>query len=155
MNPAKSGDNLSSHRGDQLHKGQNEDGADRDHKVADRPHDRSENVVKHGILEVSRIDRSGLGPADHRGVKEHGNRGQQQRSNRINVLDGIERNAPQHARGRIAAQVGHPGVRRFVDADREQKRDQLEHDVNVLQGHARLVSILTREAVIPRAVLSS
>ena len=83
-------------------------------------------------------------------VKIHRNRRQQQGSERINVLDGIERNPPQHARGGIAAQIGHPGVRRFVDADREQKRDQLKHYVDVVQGHARLASILTREAVIPR-----
>ena len=50
----------------QLHEGQNEYGADRDHKIADRSDDRSENVVEHGILEVSRINRSGFGPADHR-----------------------------------------------------------------------------------------
>ena len=37
-----------------------------------------------------------------------------------------------------------------MNADREEKRDHLEHYVNVLQGHARLVSILTREALISR-----
>ena len=59
---------------------------------------------------------------------EHRDRGQQQRPEQINVLDGIERNPPQHARGRIAAQVGHPGVRRFVDADRKHESDQLKHE---------------------------
>ena len=151
MNPCRSPETTSRPTGDtSFTKGQNEHRANRDHKVADRPHDRSENVVEHGIFEVSRIDWSGFGPADHRSVKKHGNRGQQQGSDRINVFDGIERNPSQHARGWIAAQIGHPRVSRFVDADREQERDQLEHYVDVVQGHARLVSILTRGPAIPR-----
>jgi hypothetical protein len=36
-----------------------------------------------------------------------------------------------------------------VDADCKQESDQLKHYVDVLQGHARLVSILTRGAAIP------
>ena len=140
---------LSPLRGDEFYESQNEYGPSRNYKVADRSNHRCENVIQHRILEVSRINRSRFGPADHRGVKKHGNCGQQKRSNRINMFDGIERNPPQHACGRIATQVGHPGVRRFVDADREQERDQLEHYVDVLQGHARLVSILTRGAAIP------
>ena len=72
----------------------------------------------------------------------------------INMLDRIECNPAQHASRRVAAEVGHPGVGRLVNADRKHESDQLEHhvqDVNMLQVHARLVSILTREAVISRA----
>jgi hypothetical protein len=43
-------------------------------------------------------------------------------------------------------------MRRLVNADCKQERDQLEHYVDVLQGHARLVSILTRGPAIPRAL---
>jgi hypothetical protein len=39
-----------------------------------------------------------------------------------------------------------------VNADREQECDQLEHDVDVLQGHSRLVPILTRGALISRGL---
>ena len=81
--------------------------------------------------------------------------GRMQRPEQVNVLDGIERNPPQHACGRIAAQVGHPGVCRFVDADRKHESDQLKHDVqdvNMLQVHARLVLILTRGAAVPRGL---
>src|ERR1700722_8127796 len=65
------------------------------------------------------------------------------------MADGIERNSAEQTGSGIAAQIGHPGVRRLVDADREEKRDQLKHDVHVVQGHARLASILTRGAAIP------
>src|ERR1700693_2218455 len=65
------------------------------------------------------------------------------------MADGIERNSAEQTGRGIAAQIGHPGVRRLVDADREQKRYQLKHDVHVVQGHARLASILTRGAAIP------
>ena len=85
-------------------------------------------------------------------VREHRNRWQQQRPEQVNVLDGIERNPPQHARSWVAAQIGHPGVRRFVDADREHERDQLKNYVDVSQGHSRLASILTCEALIPRGL---
>src|SRR6266849_10585711 len=46
---------LSTHRRDKFHKRQNEYGATGHHKVADRPHDLGENVVQHGVLEISRI----------------------------------------------------------------------------------------------------
>jgi hypothetical protein len=62
------------------------------------------------------------------------------------VLDGVQRDPAQHSCGRIAATVRHPGVRRFVDADREQKNDQLKQNVNMLQGHQTLKLILTCEA---------
>src|SRR5580692_5764396 len=62
------------------------------------------------------------------------------------MLDGIERNSTQHSRGRVSTTVRHPGVRRFVHADREQENDQLKQDVNMLQGHQTLKLILTCEA---------
>ena len=63
-----------------LHQDQNQHGASRNHKIADRSDHRSENVVEHGILEVSRIDRRRFGPAEHGKVSEHRNRRQQQGS---------------------------------------------------------------------------
>ena len=68
------------------------------------------------------------------------------------MLDGIQRNPAQHFCSRIAAPVRHPGVRRLVDADREQKNDQLKQDVNVLQGHQALELILTRGTQNPAAL---
>jgi hypothetical protein len=59
------------------------------------------------------------------------------------MLDGIQRNPAQHACSRVATAVRHPGVRRLVDADREQENDQLKQDVNMLQGHQALDLILT------------
>ncbi len=136
-----------------LYHDENQYGAGRDHKIADRSDHRSENVIEHRVLEVSRIDRCRLGPSENGQVGEHGNCRQDERPEQVNVLDGIERNPTQHARGGIAAQVGHPCVCRFVNADRKHESDQLEHDVqdvNMLQVHARLVLILTRGAAVPR-----
>ena len=79
----------------------------------------------------------------------HRNQRQQYGSDRIDVLDGIQRNSAQHSRGRIATAVRHPGVRRLVDADRKQKNDQLKQDVNMLQVHQALKLILTRRVRIP------
>jgi hypothetical protein len=66
------------------------------------------------------------------------------------MLDGIQRDSAQHARSRVATTVRHPGVRRLVDADREQENDQLKQDVNMLQGHQALDLILTRDPGITR-----
>ena len=82
-------------------------------------------------------------------MSQHRDQRQQDGSHRINVLDGIQRNPAQHARSGIAAAVRHPGVRRFVDADREQENDQLKQDVNMLQGHQALNLILTRKPGYP------
>src|SRR5437868_6334950 len=60
------------------------------------------------------------------------------------MLDGIQGDSSQHAGGGITATVRHPGVRRFVKADRKQECDHFEHVINMLQCHARLDSILTR-----------
>src|SRR5437667_6441387 len=69
------------------------------------------------------------------------------------MLDRVQRDAPQHARGRIAPQVGHPSMSRFVHADREQERYDLKNDVNVLEGHsgfvgATLASIVTNSGTL-------
>ncbi len=68
---------------------------------------------------------------------------------RINVLDWIQRDPAQHSCSRVATAVRHPGVRRLVDADREQENDILKQLVYILQGHQALDSILTREARNP------
>ena len=63
---------------------------------------------------------------------------QNHRAERVNMLNRVQRDPAQHAGGRVAATVRHPGVRRFVNADREEKNDQLERHVNVLQGHCEV-----------------
>jgi 5'-3' exonuclease len=67
------------------------------------------------------------------------------------MLNRIKRDPAQHPRSRIAAAARHPGVRRFMDADREQKHDQLKQHVNVLQVHQALNLILTRKPGYPAA----
>jgi hypothetical protein len=57
------------------------------------------------------------------------------------MLDRIQGNAAQHAGRGITAQVRHPGVSRFVDADREQESYDLKDNVNVLEGHSGFVGI--------------
>ena len=102
-------------------------------KVADRTDHGSLDVIPHFILEVAGIDRRWLRPPEHRQMAKCENRGQQNGSHRIDVLDGIQRHSPKHARGRIPTARSHPSVRRLMDADREQKCDDLENDVYDVQ----------------------
>src|SRR5581483_141156 len=100
------------------------------------PYYRGEDVVEHRIAEVARVDRSWFSPADHREVREHGDKGQQNRTEWIDMFDRVQRDPSEHAGGRVAAEVGHPSMGRFVNADGEHKSDDLKQDVNVLEGHS-------------------
>src|SRR5207248_10506125 len=122
---------------------ESEHGGANDHEVADRPYNRGENVISHRIAKISRIDRSRFSPSQHGNSCEHSNEGQEYGSERVDVLDRIQRDAAQHTRGRVTAAVRHPGVCRLMHADGEQKHDQLKQNVNMLQGHAGMSSILT------------
>src|SRR6266702_1611019 len=122
---------------------ESEHGGANDHEVADRPYNRGENVISPRIAKISRIDRSRFSPSQHGNSCEHSNEGQEYGSERVDVLDRIQRDAAQHTRGRVTAAVCHPGVCRLMHADGEQEHDQLKQNVNMLQGHAGMSSILT------------
>src|SRR6266851_4055441 len=66
------------------------------------------------------------------------------------MFNRIQRDPAQHARGRVAAAVRHPGVRRLVKADGKQKCNQLKYIIHMLQCHAGLDSILTRKKATSR-----
>ena len=68
-------------------------------------------------------------------LRDDCDRGKENRAKGIDVLDRIQRDSPQHPGGGITAAVCHPGMSGFVNADREQEYDQLEHNIYVLQVH--------------------
>src|SRR5437867_12584948 len=61
-----------------LYKNKNQYGGSGNHKITNRSDYGSENVVEHGVLEVARVHRCGLGPAENRQVSEHCHGRQQQ-----------------------------------------------------------------------------
>src|SRR5690242_1009777 len=122
-----------------------------DHEVADGSYNRSKNVISHRILKISGINRGRLRPPKHWNAGKQGNQGKQNRPEGIDVPDRIQGDAPQHTRGRVTAAVRHPGVRRLMHTDGEQKHDQLKQNVNILQGHAEMSSILTCGPALPNS----
>ena len=64
--------------------------------------------------------------------------GKNYRAKQVNMLDRVQGNPAQHAGSRVTATVRHPGVRRLVNADREQENDQLEQNVYMLKGHCEV-----------------
>src|SRR5262249_8226084 len=85
---------------------------------------------------VQWIDRSRLRPTQGWNMAEHGDEWHQNGSDRINVLDRIQCDSPKHARGRVAAQVCHPRVGRFMDADGEQERYKLKDFFDEFEAHS-------------------
>src|SRR6266516_1024762 len=79
-------------------------------KVADWPYHRSQDIVEHRILKIARIYWRGLGPSQESKPCDCCYKWQQDRPDRINMFDRIERDSTKHARGWVAAQVCHPGM---------------------------------------------
>src|SRR5579864_4132805 len=107
-----------------------------DKHVAHRTRDRGQDVTLNNVLEIPAIHRRGLGPTDDGEVREISEYGKNNRSHGIDVLDGIERDTPEHVGSGIAVAQRHPGVRRLVHADGKQEHNDLDEDVDVLEGHA-------------------
>ena len=78
------------------------------------------------------FDRHGLRPAEQRQPADRRNQRQQDRADRIDVDERVERHATEQARGRIAQAIGRPGVRSLVDRQRD------DHDCEADQNRRKL-----------------
>src|SRR5450631_694349 len=107
-------------------------------EIACRAGEGRQYVVARDSFEVACSDRSGLCPADEEASKtrhkEHRQR-DQQRSDGVNVLDGIEGYAAKHA-GRLVAQArSHPRVRRLMQAEGKEQNGKLKQLYNDVLTH--------------------
>lgn len=101
-------------------------------QIAHRAGDGGEDVIAAQVFEIERSYRSGLGPADEISVgekKEHGQRNEDG-SEGIDVLDGIQSETAQHPRGWIAEAGGHPCMRGLVQAQAKNEDGKLEEFEN-------------------------
>ncbi len=116
-------------------------------QIGDWPGNGTQNIVANHVLEVPALDRHGLAPAKRPPAKDDQDQRHQNRSNRVDVHDGIQRNPSHHLARRVTQSIRHPGACRLAYTDREQQHDDLEEDVDwILVGkHWVLPSILTRQ----------
>jgi hypothetical protein len=96
-------------------------------KVAERTSDSGEDVVASDVFEIGRGDGSRLRPSKEEAWADEEHDGRQDNgAERIDVFEGVQSDAAQHASGGIAEAVGHPGVRGFVKAERKEEHRELE-----------------------------
>ena len=79
-----------------------------------------------GFLKIAVVDRRGFRPSEGRKADQDQHRRHKDGAEQVDVNQRIEGNASQHFGGRVTQAIGHPGVRRFVDADGEQQNHDLE-----------------------------
>ena len=74
------------------------------------------------------FDRHRLRPADDRKAAERREERQQDRPDRVDVDERVQRDASEQPRRRIAEPIGRPRVRRLVNRQREQHDDERDDD---------------------------
>src|SRR6185369_17487770 len=115
----------------------------RHEKVANRARDGCQDVIGDRLAEIAWIYRRWLCPSQYWQMRKDRYRRQQDSSYGIYMFQWVKCHPAQHVGGWISPPVGHPGMCRLMDADREEKHDHPEQNVYVLQGHSELTSILT------------
>ncbi len=133
--------------------GQQDRRASGNDEIADWTGDGRKDIVEDGTLEISGIDWRRFGPTDDGQMGQHGDERKDHGTEGVDVFEGIQRDASQHASRGVAAAVRGPRMGGLVDADGEQESDQLEQDVNELQAHSILDLILTRWIRVTFAML--
>ena len=108
---------------------------------------------RRGLPQAAGVHRHRLGPADQRQAAEDGEQRQQDRPDRVDVDQRVERDAPEQPRRGIAETIGRPRVRRLVNRQRHQhdaERDELRSDIqsdesSVLSGMPRTGRSIVRQ----------
>jgi hypothetical protein len=81
-----------------------------------------------GLAQVVEVDRHGLGPAEHEGGERERHDRQHDRAQPVDVLDRVQRHAPEHPGGGVAEAPRHVAVRGFVQRDREDHGQRVDED---------------------------
>src|SRR5579884_551420 len=126
--------------------GQQNQRDDRGQHVAQWSGEGGENVITHDFPEIARRDRGGFGPSEEEAMrkKEHGQRNEYC-AQRVNMLYGIQGDAPQHARRRVAETRGHPGMGGLMQAQRKEQNNKFENlENNLLLTHATVLMVSGR-----------
>ena len=108
---------------------QQHSGNRREHKIAPRPGSSHRHHPITWIVEPPLVHRYRLRPAKHRPAHQRERSRNEQRANRINMLDRVQGQAPALARCAIAQQLCHVAVGHFVKDDRDDQtwdQDQRE-----------------------------
>ncbi|MCZ7586732.1 MAG: hypothetical protein M5R36_27225 [Deltaproteobacteria bacterium] len=90
------------------------------------------------MAQVLDADRNRLGPTEHDAAGRNQEERDDDGADRVNVLERVHRDPPEHPRGGIAELVRRPRVGRFMKRDREHQRGQvyknMEKDFGVHRG---------------------
>src|SRR3984885_3473268 len=97
-------------------------------QVADGAGKRDEDVVAHVVLEIARGDRGGFGPAKEHAAVDQSDDRKDDGAEGVEVFEGIEGDAAEHASCGVAEAVGSPGVGALVNAEGENEDHYLEDD---------------------------
>ncbi len=95
---------------------------------SDRPGDGNQNRIAARVAQVARIEWNRLGPTDKRRIKQNRHHNQQ-RAQRIEMRERIEREAALSLRGVVAQFVGGVGVHELVDRDGDHEGHENIDDV--------------------------
>ena len=107
---------------------QQDQGDDRREEVADGAGESDEDVVAHVVLEVASGDGRGLGPAEEGTTVDQCDDREEDGSEKVEVLQGVEGDATECQGGGIAEAIGGPGVGALMDAEGEHQDHDLEED---------------------------
>ena len=99
-----------------------ERGAERQREVRARARERNQQHVASAAPEPGRVHRNGLGPTDHRHVRDRAEHRQDDRTERIHVRDRVEREPARLLRGVVTEQERHDPVTDLVQDDRDDQR---------------------------------
>ena len=89
-----------------------------------------DHVSLHVVAIIARIDGDRLGGTEDEGrVRENEDRRQDDRHERIDMLDGVQREAAEHVRRRVALPIRRFRVGILVRHDRKQQYGNLQEDV--------------------------
>lgn len=107
----------------------------RQNDVRSRPDQADVEAVPLGIAQVAHVHGHGLGrPDDETGLADDQQRRQQDRAEKVDVRDRVQRQPTGQAGGVVAAAVGHPGVGRLVEGEAEQQHGDGDDDLEPLHG---------------------
>src|ERR1051325_8427799 len=97
-------------------------------KIRNGTHDGDEYVVAPHVRKIERVDGNRLRPSDENAPgRDQRKKRNEHRSYRVDVRNGIQRQAPEIARRRVAEPEGHPSVGDFMDHDgKEKNREDIE-----------------------------
>jgi hypothetical protein len=99
--------------------------------------------VAAGIMQVADIHRHWFGPAEEEAGEEKGRQRHDDRTDGVDVLEGIEGHPAQHARRAVAQVAGRPAMGGLVHRDGEQHRQHHDgQDLNVIENiHGGIITV--------------